>query len=127
MIRITLAEISGLNAEWVRAVIKEQPDMAIVAEVPVAAELGPTLERVPTDVVVTTLSSAEVPATYHGLVFQIPSIAVVAIGEDRSRVEVYNGTVIREAALGQLVKVIRDLVAYRPPRLAPLGAEPSGG
>ena len=122
-----LAEITGLTAEFVRAAIAKQPDMSIVAEVPAADELERALETVGADVVVTALSSAEVPATYRGLVFQIPSIAVVAIGEDRSRVEVYNGTVIREAALGQLVKVIRDLVAYRQQRLTPLGAEPTGG
>jgi hypothetical protein len=127
VIRIMLAEVSGLTAEFVRAAIEKQADMAIVAEVPAGAELGHVLASVATDVVVTALSSAEVPATYHGLVFQIPSIAVVAIGEDRRRVEVYNGTVIHEAALGQLVGVIRDLVANRQPRLAPLGAAPSDG
>jgi hypothetical protein len=122
-----LAEVSGLTAEFVRAVIATDPDMAIVAEVPDAAELGHTLETMGTDVVVTALSHTEVPAPYHGLVFQVPSIAVVAIGSDRRRVEVYNGTVIREAALEQLVGVIRDLVAYRHRRLAPLGTEPAGG
>jgi len=113
VIRIMLAEVSGLTAEFVRAAIAKQPDMSIVAEVPAAAEVGHKLEAVGTDVVVTALSSPEVPAAYHGLVFQVPSIAVVAIGADRRRVEIYNGTVIREAALEQLVGVIRDLVAHR--------------
>src|SRR5262245_55420520 len=99
VIRIMLAEVSGLTAEFVRAAIAKQPDMSIVAEVPTAAELGQALERVKTDVVVTALSSPEVPVTYHGLVFQNPSIGIVAIGADRQRVDVYNSTVIHEAAL----------------------------
>jgi len=113
VIRILLAEVSGLTAEFVRAAVAKQSDMSIVAEVPAAAELRQKLETVGTDVVVTALSSPEVPAAYHGLVFQVPSIAVVAIGADRRRVEVYNGTAILEAALEQLVGVIRDLVARR--------------
>ena len=126
-IRILLAEISGLMAEFVRAAIAKHSDMSIVAEVAAADELDRALETVRTDVVVTALSSPEVPATYRDLVFQIPSIAVVAIGADRRRVEVYSGTVIREVALEQLVGVIRDLVAHRQRRLAPPAAEPASG
>src|SRR5262245_16128582 len=126
-IRILLAEISGLMAEFVRAAIAKHSDMSIVAEVPVADDLDRALETARTDVVVTALSSPEVPATYRGLVFQIPSIAVVAISADRRRVEVYSGTVIREVTLEQLVGVIRDLVADRQRRLAPTAAEPPTG
>jgi hypothetical protein len=42
----------------------------------------------------------------------------VAIGADRRRVQVYNGTVIQEVELDQLVGVIRDLVSRRPEQLA---------
>jgi|SRR5215472_9808476 len=126
-IRILMAEISGLTAEFVRAAIAKHSDMSIVAEVPAADELARALQTVRTDVVLTALSSPEVPATYRGLVFQIPSIAVVAISADRRQIEVYSGTLIREVALEQLVGVIRDLVADRQRRLAPTAAEPPRG
>jgi hypothetical protein len=118
-IRVVLAEVTGLTAEFVKMVVAKQPDMRIVAEVAVAGELGHALETVGADVVVTALSSTQVPAAYHGLLFQIPSIAVLAIGADRRRVDVYNGTVVHEVALEHLVEVIRDLVGHREYRLRP--------
>jgi hypothetical protein len=62
-----------------------------------------------------------VPAAFHGLVFRTPSIPIVAIGADRRRVEVYNGTVIQEVELDQLLTVIRDLVGRRPAASVPTG------
>jgi len=127
VLRILLAEVSGLTAEFLRTAIAKQPDMSIVAEIHNAGQLGRALDIVGADVVITALSSPEVPATYHGLVFQTPSIAVVAIGADRRRVEVYTGTVIHEVALERLVTVMRDLCAHRLSRLASAAGEPSGG
>jgi hypothetical protein len=123
VIRIVLAEVSGLTADFLRLAIAKQPKMRIVKELPSGSELERALQTVETDVVVTKLSSAAVPPTYHGLVFRIPPVAVVAIGADRRQIEVYNGTVIPEVALEQLVSVIRDLVGPRVERLTATGSD----
>ena len=119
-----LAEVSGLTADFVRLLLKQQERMEVVREARTADELERVLQTVEADVVVTALSSAEVPSAYHGLVFRIPSIAVVAIGADRSRVAVYNGRVIRGVALDELVGVIREVVGPRPQGLASSEAKP---
>jgi adenine/guanine phosphoribosyltransferase-like PRPP-binding protein len=112
-----MADVVGLTANFMELLIERQPGMRVVDWVR-AAELEEKLEKKGADVVVTALSSAEVPAAYHGLVFRVPSIPIVAIGADRRRVQVYNGTVIQEVELDQLVGVIRDLVSRRPEQLA---------
>jgi hypothetical protein len=93
----------------VKAALGKQRDMTIVREVRTPAELETAGAGADVDVVVTSLSGAQLPAAYQHLIFRIPSVPVVAISPERRHLEVYGRTVIRDVALDQLVDLIRSL------------------
>jgi hypothetical protein len=109
VIRIVLAEMSGLTGEFVRAALGKQRDMTIIREVRTSDELVMTGPGAEVDVVVTSLAGAQLPAAYQRLIFRIPSVPVVAISPDRRHLEVYGRTVVPDVALDQLVDLIRSL------------------
>ena len=88
VIRIVLAEMSGLTGEFVKAALGRQRDMTIIREVRTSEELETAGPGANVDVVVTSLAGAQLPAAYQHLIFRIPSVPVVAISPDHRHLEV---------------------------------------
>jgi hypothetical protein len=110
VIRIVLAEVSGLTGEFVKAALEKHRDITIVREVRTPEEFELAGFGADVDIVVTSLTGAQLPAAYRHVIFCIPSVPVVALSADRRNLEVYGRTIVLDVALDQLVELIRNLV-----------------
>ena len=108
-IRVVLAEQKGLMRDFVKLAIAKQSDMEIVGEVSAANDLSTLIANEEVDVVVTALSSPQVPEAYHALPFGALPVCVLAISRDRHHVAVYERRIIREVSDEQFIGVIREV------------------
>ena len=109
-IRIVLAEMPGLMRGLVRDVIKDQPDMGIVAEISRNVDVADSVANGQCDVVVAALSSdSRVPAAYQALLFADIPVPFIVLDPDGSRFQAFGRTVRRQFAGKELLAVIRRL------------------
>jgi hypothetical protein len=99
------------GADWlteaVRKSLGRQPDMRLVAPSEHTYTLVGSSRSV--DVVVTSLSDNTVQQRYRAMFFERSGVPVVAISEDRKRIEVYDRWVMRHVDFPQLAATIREV------------------
>ena len=99
------------GADWLADAVKKtlggQPDMTVVA--PAALSLVPSRHPPPADVVVTSLAGNAVQQRHRAMLFDPLGVPLVAISEDRKRVEVYARRIIRAVDFQQLAAAIREV------------------
>lgn len=99
-------------ADAVKQTLRHQPDMRLVgdrarAESPMANRM----HRV--DVIVTSLQESAVQWKHRAMFFASSGVTLLAISEDRSRVEVFDRWVIREVGLERLAAAIREVARHK--------------
>jgi hypothetical protein len=99
----------------VKKTLKDQPDMQLVDETS-STIAAPRRTRV--DVVVTSLHDTDVQWKHRAQFFTSSGVPLLAISEDRSRVEVYDRWVIPEIGLEKLAAAIREVARHQKQELA---------
>lgn len=94
----------------VKKTLKDQPDMQLVDD---GATPTTVSRRTRVDVVVTSLQDASVQWKHRAQFFTSSGVPVLAISEDRSRVEVYDRWVIREIGFEKLAAAIREVARHQ--------------
>ena len=95
----------------VKKSLKDQADMQLVEEHPVPTPLPARRNRV--DVVVTLLNDSDVQWRHRAQFFTSSGVPLLAISEDRSRVEVFDRWVIPRVGLEELAAAIRQVTRHQ--------------
>ena len=102
------------GADWLAEAVEKTldglPDMELIGPTPRKLTLVGRHERA--DVIVTSLTSAALRQKYRTMFFGQDGVPIVAISEDRQRVEVYDRWLIRQVDFPHLAAAIRE-VAHR--------------
>ena len=111
-IRVVLAGMPRMLREIVCALVREQPDMLIVAESETTNDLYALARFTRADVLILGAEGNELPAIGRRVVNRVPHLKVLAVGAEGRHVWLYelrpHEQLIGEISPEQLVAAIRD-------------------